>query len=113
MNGTLRTADGRCVLRFERTLNHPVDKVWRAITDPEELKHWFPAGIEADWRQGGELRWVWGGDEPDLLGTITEWDPPHRWAHDVNGETLRFVGPHRRGGRGPRGRGCSAQGLSD
>ena len=27
-NGTLHTIDGRSVLRFERRLAHPVEKVW-------------------------------------------------------------------------------------
>ena len=33
--------DGRWRLRFTRTLEHPPEKVWRAITEPEHLAHWF------------------------------------------------------------------------
>lgn len=29
-------------LRFERRLRHPVEKVWRAVTEPSGLKAWFP-----------------------------------------------------------------------
>src|SRR5439155_20424380 len=36
VNGTLWTEQGRQVLRFERRLAHPVEKVWRAITEPAE-----------------------------------------------------------------------------
>ena len=28
-------------LVFERTLNAPVDKVWKAITDKKDMKHWY------------------------------------------------------------------------
>lgn len=90
MNGTLRTADGRCVLRFERKLAHPVEKVWRAITEPDELVHWFPNPIRADFREGGDIQWLDADGEPEMSGTITEWEPPHRWAHVANDETMRF-----------------------
>lgn len=46
MNGTLETVDDRHTLRFERHLDHPVERVWRAITDPDELRHWFPPAGE-------------------------------------------------------------------
>ena len=46
-DGTLETIDGRPALRFERTLAHSVERVWRAISDPAELERWFPAA--ADW----------------------------------------------------------------
>jgi uncharacterized protein YndB with AHSA1/START domain len=43
-------------LRFERRFDHPVERVWKAITDPDEMRHWFP----------GELR-VTESEEPRLL----------------------------------------------
>lgn len=46
-DGTLETIDGRPALRFERTLAHSVERVWRAISEPAELECWFPAA--ADW----------------------------------------------------------------
>jgi uncharacterized protein YndB with AHSA1/START domain len=90
MNGTLRTADGRCVLQFERKLAHPVEKVWRAITEPDELEHWFPNAIRADFREGGEIHWLDADGKPEMSGTVTEWEPPRRWAHVAGGETMRF-----------------------
>ena len=39
----LTLADGP-VLRLERRYPHPVQRVWRALTDPEELAQWFPSG---------------------------------------------------------------------
>lgn len=35
-DGTLETIDGRPALRFERTLAHSVERVWRAISDPAD-----------------------------------------------------------------------------
>jgi len=33
-------ADGRSVLRLERRYPHPVAKVWRAVTEPEQTSPW-------------------------------------------------------------------------
>ncbi|MFB9839331.1 SRPBCC family protein, partial [Actinoallomurus acaciae] len=91
MNGTLHTIDGRSVLRFERRLAHPVEKVWRAVTGPAEMAHWFPALVEIDLRQGGRIRFRYpaGDAEPDA-GTITELDPPRVFAFTWNGDPLRM-----------------------
>src|SRR5205085_289579 len=56
VNATLHTSDGRPMLRFERRLEHPPERVWRAITEPEELAHWFPAQVEIDLRPGGAMK---------------------------------------------------------
>ena len=40
------TDDGRVAIRFVRLLPHPPEKVWRAITDPEQLAAWFPAVVD-------------------------------------------------------------------
>ncbi len=32
------------VLRLERRYAHAVQRVWRALTDPDDLRHWFPSG---------------------------------------------------------------------
>jgi uncharacterized protein YndB with AHSA1/START domain len=94
---TLRTADGRPVLRFERRLAHRPEKVWRAITDPAELAHWFPARIETELRAGAPIRFVFEhGPDPVVAGEadrelyrgeVLEVDPPrlfvYRWGRDV------------------------------
>lgn len=36
--------DDLCVLRLARRYKHPVQRIWRAVTEPDELAHWFPGG---------------------------------------------------------------------
>jgi len=48
-------ADGRSVLRMERRYPHAVEKVWRAVTEPEHLAAWFPSTVSGDLRVDGEL----------------------------------------------------------
>ena len=62
MHGTLDTVDGRPALRFERRLAHPLDAVWRAVTEPSELAHWFPAAVNVDLRVGGRLTFTFPDD---------------------------------------------------
>lgn len=43
--GTLHDVDGRWMVRFERLLPHPVNEVWRMVTEPAGLARWFPAAV--------------------------------------------------------------------
>ena len=91
MHGTYAEAEGRQALRFERRLAHPVDVVWRAITEPGELAHWFPSAVTIDLRVGGAMRFEFEGhDMPAMTGEVTELDPPRRLAFLWGDELLRF-----------------------
>src|SRR4051794_22442930 len=40
--GTLTTReDGIRVLHYERRLTHPIEKVWAALTDPDQIEGWL------------------------------------------------------------------------
>ena len=83
-DATLETIDGRPALRFERTLAHSVERVWRAISDPAELERWFPAA--ADWTPAtGETFEAYGA-----TGEVTEVDAPHRLAWTFGGDRYSF-----------------------
>jgi len=94
-----RRADGRYQLRFERRLAHPVDKVWRAITEREHLRAWFPGDLEGERVAGARLRFLHEG--PPIDGQMIVFDPPSvmelRWGDN---EVLRFE--LRRDGYGTR-----------
>ena len=91
MNETLQIVDGRTVLRFERRLSHPVEKVWRAVTEPAQLSHWFPSDMEMDFRPGGKIRFVFReGEGEDLDGEILELDPPRVFAYTWGDSVLRW-----------------------
>lgn len=84
MHGSLTTVDGRPALRFERRLNHPVERVWRAVTDPAELACWFVAPVAWTPEQGERFESL---GEP---GEIKELDPPRRIAWVWGGELCSF-----------------------
>ena len=90
-NGTLSRDGDRCVLRFERRYPHPPDKVWRALTDPAELKRWFPSSIEGDRTQGAKLRFLFEGSfEGAMEGTMRIYDPPRLLEYSWGDDILRF-----------------------
>jgi uncharacterized protein YndB with AHSA1/START domain len=78
MHGTFQTIDDRPAVHFERRLSHPIDAVWRAVTEPDELAHWFPDRVSGDLTPGGRIHFEGGGGE--MHGEVTELDAPHVFA---------------------------------
>jgi uncharacterized protein YndB with AHSA1/START domain len=84
LTGSLITVDGRPALRFERRLPHPVERVWRAVSEPAELSRWFVATVE------------WGPEEGETFeaygqaGEVTDLNPPRRLAWTWGGEKFSF-----------------------
>jgi uncharacterized protein YndB with AHSA1/START domain len=79
-------------IRSSTTIDAPIERVWRAITTPSEMKEWFfGVDTEADWRPGGRLihRGEYGGKPYVDKGEIVEFVPPRRLVHthwsDVSG----------------------------
>jgi uncharacterized protein YndB with AHSA1/START domain len=89
MYGTVQQLDdGRWQLRFTRTLRHPQERVWRAITEPEHLSHWFPTTVEGERETGAPLRFSFpGGEAPPMEGEMVAFQPESvmelRWGPDV------------------------------
>ena len=125
MDATLSTINGEPTLRFERRLRHSPAKVWRAVSDPAEMAHWFPAAVEAELRPGAPMRFTFPEEalvDGTWEGEVLEVDEPRvfmfRWNQDVlrielipDGDGCRLVftqtigggrvgrlgaGPHRR-----------------
>ncbi|MCD9592766.1 SRPBCC family protein [Streptomyces sp. 8ZJF_21] len=92
MKDTLaQTGGGRSALRLERRLAHPPEKVWRALTEPAQLAHWFPSEVRIELKSGGRMGFVFPGREaPDMDGVITELDPPHVFAFTWGEDELRW-----------------------
>jgi uncharacterized protein YndB with AHSA1/START domain len=84
LTGTLETVDGRPALRFERRLDHPIERVWRAITDPDELAQWFVAPVQWTPEVGEAF------ESMEQPGEVTEVEPPHVLAWTWGGEQFRF-----------------------
>lgn len=97
MYGTVEEiAGGRWRLRFIRELAHPVEKVWRAVTEPEHLAAWFPSSIDGDRAPGAPLRFVFPNDAaPPMDGRVLSYQPlslfEFQWGTDVIRIELRSL----------------------
>lgn len=69
-------------LRLERRYDQPVERVWRALTDPDELRRWFPGELEVShsdpprvlvgaWQGDGTLRFELRPDGGGCVLTFT------------------------------------------
>jgi uncharacterized protein YndB with AHSA1/START domain len=82
--GSERIVDGHRALRFERRLNHPIERVWRAVTEPAELARWFVSDVP--WTpEAGEVFEAEGE-----TGRITALEPPHLIAWSWGVERYSF-----------------------
>ena len=82
------------VLRYERRYEHPVEKVWAAITEPARMADWL-AEAEIEPREGGAIKLTWLNTDEDgntavMTGRITRFEPPHvlEYEGDVHGRLL-------------------------
>ena len=66
-------------------LDAPRERVWRAITEAEELSQWFGDQAEVDLRSGGAATMIWE-EHGSYAMRIREVDAPHRlvwsWVHE-------------------------------
>jgi uncharacterized protein YndB with AHSA1/START domain len=89
--GTLEMIGDSAVLRFERRLAHPPEKVFRAISDPDELAHWFPATVETELRPGAPIRFEFEQlDVEAPAGEVLEVDPPRLLSYSWGDGVLRW-----------------------
>ncbi len=91
MRAKLETVENRPTLRMVRRLAHRPEKVWRAVTDPAELAHWFPAAVEAELRPGGAIRFTFPGQDETTTGQVLTADPPREFTFVWNDDTLRWL----------------------
>ena len=90
-DGRLEQAGDRWQLHFTRRLPHPPEKVWRALTEPEHLKEWFPNDIDGERKEGAALRFLFRNNEADdMTGEMLVYDPPAILEFTWGPDTLRF-----------------------
>ena len=78
MNGTTGEPElaefiDRRTIKYVRIYPHPIERVWRAITDKNEVAQWFIGFAEFDVRLGGSVRWE---DPHTVEGVVRQLEPP-------------------------------------
>src|SRR5487761_778739 len=67
--GSLRSADGKGVVRIEDRYHTDIDDLWSALTDPGRLARWY-GKVEGDLRPGGEFRVYLESDDWEGTGHV-------------------------------------------
>jgi uncharacterized protein YndB with AHSA1/START domain len=90
--GTLeRRDDGMGVLRYQRHLAHPPEKVWEALTAPAQLAGWFPTTVDGARKPGAPLRFRFEKAPVDpMTGQMLTFDPPALLEFHWGDDHLRF-----------------------
>ncbi len=75
--GSLRSADGKGVVRIEDRYDTDIEDLWSALTDPRRLEGWH-GQVEGDLRPGGEFRLYLESDDVESAGRVEACEPPRR-----------------------------------
>lgn len=91
MDGKVVQINGCRVVSFERYLKHPVEKVWSAITSPEQIAKWLTVQSEMELVVDGQLAFRW--ESGDLVtGKFTKIAPPYEleytWLEQSSGYSM-------------------------
>jgi uncharacterized protein YndB with AHSA1/START domain len=94
-NATLLTDGRRPAVRLERHLADPPTVVWRALTDRDQLRSWFPSDVIVSgglWQVGAGITFPFPPEVIDmtLTGEVLEVDEPKVLAFSWGDEKLRF-----------------------
>ena len=90
-HGALTRFGERWTLRYRRELGHPPERVWSALTEPEQLRPWFPTGIVGDWSVGAHLDFPFHGSVfPTMQGTVLQVREPRVLEYVWGPDTLLF-----------------------
>lgn len=88
--GTFTDHEGRPAVRFERTYDHPVERVWAAVSEPEGLARWFPSTVRIEPRAGGVIEFEGDPHMEPTSGTVLRYEPPHAFSFTWGGDELHF-----------------------
>jgi len=75
--GSLRSADGKGVVRMEDRFDTDIDDVWSALTDPLRLARWI-GEVGGDLRLGGDYRYHFFASGSEGTGRVEACEPPRR-----------------------------------
>jgi uncharacterized protein YndB with AHSA1/START domain len=94
-DATLSMSGARPAVRLERRLPDPPEVVWRALTDRDQLRSWFPSDVIVDggtWRVGARITFPFPPEVIDmtLTGEVLEVDEPNLLVFSWGDDTLRF-----------------------
>jgi uncharacterized protein YndB with AHSA1/START domain len=88
----------RWTLILVRQLHHPPEKVWRALTEPAQLREWAPFDVDSSLGTVGTVNLTWIGTPTPLETRVTRAEAPKvleygdtRWELEPWGDGTRLT----------------------
>ena len=81
-----------------KDLQHPPEKVWRALTEPEHLREWAPFDAAADLGRIGTVNVTWVGAPAPIETRVTRATAPTLLEYQSGDNTMRWELEPRDGG---------------
>lgn len=75
--GSLRSGDGKGIVRMQDSFDTDIEDVWSALTDPGRLARWL-GSVEGDLRLGGKFRAHFDASGWEGTGRVEICEPPQR-----------------------------------
>lgn len=94
----VRHSGGDTSLYFERQVARSPERVWRALTESDQLRHWMPCDIVGHREARADVAapfWddvvaKYGIENTVLTGRIVTWNPPSTFAWEWDDEVLTY-----------------------
>lgn len=80
--GRIVVKEDLAAIEFERHLKQPLDRVWKAITDQDQLSKWYLCKVHVKGGTGGRID-LWFA-KTHVYGEIKIWEPPRVFEHEWN-----------------------------
>ncbi len=80
--GEVKVEGKFATLLFERRFDLKPERVWKAITDPEELSRWYMTKAKIEGGENGSVEFISGPSRLHVTGNILVWDPPRVFEHE-------------------------------
>lgn len=87
-----QAGEDRWTLVFVRDLPYPRERVWAALTEPEQLREWAPFTADRDLGSPGAatLTMIDGDTAEDLPAQVRQVEPPALLEYTLGGDLLRW-----------------------
>lgn len=80
--GNIETEGEFSSLKFQRRLFHPIETVWKEITDPKRLYEWMNTKAIMNAKSGGTIDFVNTISGYHTMGDILTWEPNRVYEHE-------------------------------
>jgi uncharacterized protein YndB with AHSA1/START domain len=91
-NVSCHASGNRWTLVFIRDLRHPPEKVWAALTEPDQLREWSPYTADRDLSSAGDatLTMIDGDTFEDLPASVSRAERPTLLEYTLGTDLLRW-----------------------